>query len=1067
MPRRPIPRQGALVLSIACLLAGAPGAARAQGTFEHIHTFDSPPREPLGPLVMGDDGALYGTTSSGGAFGAGVVFKVRPDGSGYEKLHDFDTADGANPAAGLVKGPDGALYGTTRSGGMSWGVVFRIQEDGTGFTELHEFEFSAHGGMPEAPLALASDGFLYGTARSGGASGWGVVFRVGTAPGTFAKIHDFDYTTGGYPLGALIEGTDGCLYGTTFQGGTHAQGVVFKIAKDGTGYTRLHDFDAVEGANPRGALVRGASGLYGATSRGGPLGYGSLFRLNEDGSAFQFVHQFDGTDGSDPVGGLVIGSDFALYGTTQQGGSGWGSSFRLTEGGAFQKLADFDGTNGQSPQPLLRGSDGNLYGTALFGGSLGHGVVFRLTESGALGKLLDLGSSDGSQPYAGLIRGDDGALYGTASVGGRSNQGVVFKVREDGTGFEKLHEFAGPDGANPHAPLAIGTMGSLFGTTRSGGASGRGVVFRVNQDGSGFSVLHHFAGGDGGEPHGGLVRHSNGSLLGLTSSGGSGSGVVYRISEGGDFETLHEFSGPDGASPAYGALAEGPDGALYGTTAGGGATSQGVVFKINPDGSGFATLHDFDYAGGAYPSGGLTAGHDGALYGTTSQGGAYGQGTVFRITPDGASFGVLRSFDFYSSGGYPQAGLSRGSDGKLLGTTYGGGSGGYGTVFRISEDGTYFARLHSFDFTGGGLPYGQVLEGADGALYGTTSFGGPAFGGVVFRLVPEADGDDDGALDSSDNCRTVPNPDQRDNDFDGQGDACDDDDDNDGQLDATDNCPVSYNPDQLNRYGGPAGDACEDTDADSFLDASDNCPLVANPMQSDGDSDGVGDACDLPNLWISDVTINEEDWGLVNAGFVVGMYPPSSTPVTVDVRTTPGAATSGSDFVPLALTMTFKPGQTAKSLTVKLKGDKEDEGDESYFVDLSNAVGAEIRDGQGFGTILDDDEAPRVSVDSPSAVEGYRDRTLLFTLRLSEASGKPISVAYATADGSATAPDDYLPASGEVTFDPGECARTIPVTIRGDRLKEPNERFFLDLVSATNATIAVARGAATIRDDDR
>ena len=170
--------------------------------------------------------------------------------------------------------------------------------------------------------------------------------------------------------------------------------------------------------------------------------------------------------------------------------------------------------------------------------------------------------------------------------------------------------------------------------------------------------------------------------------------------------------------------------------------------------------------------------------------------------------------------------------------------------------------------------------------------------------------------------------------------------------------------------------------------------------------------------------------------------------------------------MPLALAMTFKPGQTAKSLTVRLKGDREDEGDESYFVDLSNPVGAELLDAQGLGTILDDDEAPRLSVDSPSVVEGNRDHTVVFSVDLSEASGNPITVTYATADGSATAPGDYTPVSGELTFDPGQQCRTVSVTIRGDRHRERDETFFVNLLGAMNATIAVSRGTATVRNDD-
>src|SRR5262245_35913081 len=239
-------RRRFFAFQIAWLLAGVPSIVMAQPGFDVLHFFDSPPREPHGPLVVGSDGALYGTAAYGGAFGYGIVFKVNPDGSAYTKLHDFDRTNGANPIAGLVKGPDGALYGTTQSGGANWGVVFKINENGSGFAKLYEFDLFTNGGMPETPLVSGNDGNLYGTTRNGGAAFNGVIFRI-TPAGAFTKLYDFDGPNGAYPQGALIEGRDGALYGTTFYGGTPNCGVVYKVNTDGSGFLRIHEFDCTNG----------------------------------------------------------------------------------------------------------------------------------------------------------------------------------------------------------------------------------------------------------------------------------------------------------------------------------------------------------------------------------------------------------------------------------------------------------------------------------------------------------------------------------------------------------------------------------------------------------------------------------------------------------------------------------------------------------------------------------------------------------------------------------------------------------------------------------------------------
>ena len=288
----------------------------------------------------------------------------------------------------------------------------------------------------------------------------------------------------------------------------------------------------------------------------------------------------------------------------------------------------------------------------------------------------------------------------------------------------------------------MGRDGKLYGTTPAGGALDRGTVFRVNPDGSALQVLHSFTcESDGCSPSAGLTEGPDGKFYGTTQSGGSVAftGTVFRLNpDGSAFETLHTFTcESDGCSPRAG-LTGGRDGKLYGTTPFGGAAGVGTVFRLSPDGSAFEVLHAFACeSDGCFPRAGLTGGSDGKFYGTTPTGGGAGGGTVFRLNPNGSAFEVLHSFAFDSGSAAPAARLTEGSDGKFYGTTEFSPAGG-GTVFRLNPNGSAFEVLHSFTCHSDRCSsISGLTGGSDGKFYGTTPFGGAADGGTVFRLNPD------------------------------------------------------------------------------------------------------------------------------------------------------------------------------------------------------------------------------------------------------------------------------------------------------------------------------------------
>ena len=236
------------------------------------------------------------------------------------------------------------------------------------------------------------------------------------------------------------------------------------------------------------------------------------------------------------------------------------------------------------------------------------------------------------------------------------------------------------------------------------------------------------------------------------------------------------------------------------------------------------------------------------------------------------------------------------------------------------------------------------------------------------------------------------------------------------------------------------------------------------------DGQGVGTITDddpPPALSINDVSVTEGNSGTTAATFTVSLNTPSGRAVSVDYASANGTALAPTDYGAVNGTLVFAPGQTSKQLTIAVQGDTLDEDDETFFVNLLNAVNATIADAQGVGTILDDDPVPSLSIDDVVVTEGNSGTfNATFTVSLDAASGRQVTVNYATADGTAIAPGDYQARSGTLTFAAGQTSRPVNVPIVGDTIDENNESFTVNLSGAVNATIADAQAVGTIIDDD-
>jgi uncharacterized repeat protein (TIGR03803 family) len=365
-------------------------------------------------------------------------------------------------------------------------------------TILHAFGGAPDGAGPQAALLQATDGNFYGTTWSGGFSyNAGTVFKM-TPTGTVTVLHLFTGGTvgshdGANPYAALIQGTDGNFYGTTYLGGASGAGAIFMMTPSGT-VTTLDSFAGAAGASPYGALIQATDGnFYGTTENGGSSGIGcgggpcgTVFKMTPSGTV-TIVHAFaGGTDGAHPDGALIQATDGNFYGTTTGGGaSNNGTVFVMTPTGTVTVLHAFaGGTDGHTPHAaLIQATDGNFYGTTTGGGGSANGTVFTMTPSGTFTVLHSFaGGTAGQGPYASLIQATDGNFYGTTSnAGGASGGGVVFMMTPGGA-FTVRYVFAGgTDGANSYASLVQALDGNFYGTTQDGGGGspGNGVVFEL------------------------------------------------------------------------------------------------------------------------------------------------------------------------------------------------------------------------------------------------------------------------------------------------------------------------------------------------------------------------------------------------------------------------------------------------------------------------------------------------------------------------------------------------------------------------------------------------------------
>ena len=446
-----------------------------------------------------------------------------------------------------------------RRGVAAWALIVGLLASSAGtqaqtYTILHAFSGPTTDGADGGSL-LITNSIIYGVSQFGGNNNAGTVYKIGTDGTGYTILHHFTggspfdsvyYHAGTIPNGLQLIGST--LYGLTMYGGSSSNGTLYSIGTDGSGYQVLHNFGGTlaDGANPIGLQLSGTT-LYGLTMAGIGSTSGTIFKFNTAGSVYQILHTFGSIENDGYGVGTFVVSGSTIYGATPEGGFngqpfvyptnlGSGTLYSLgTDGSNYQILHNFGSVTGDGTMPIAFELNGStLTGVTPYGGSHQAGTVYKISTSGSGYQILyNFGATatDGIMPsYLLPIAGS--TFYGSCASGGVNNAGILFKINQDGGSYAILHSFTEPA---PVDPGLVDLSGStLYGSTEFGGTSRSGSVFSVGTDGSNYQVLHNFPAGAGdGFTTIDWVRLIGSTLYGLTTTGNVNSGVIFKLAVSG------------------------------------------------------------------------------------------------------------------------------------------------------------------------------------------------------------------------------------------------------------------------------------------------------------------------------------------------------------------------------------------------------------------------------------------------------------------------------------------------------------------------------------------------------
>lgn len=703
---------------------------------------------------------FYGTTEKGGDSDIGTIFKTNSTGTNLQTLVDFKLTNvGSIPVDKLTLGSNGKLYGVTQFGGAhqstvpyyqysrKCGTLYEYDAVNDSFRVLVDFNNNLTGRWPTHGPAELSPNLYYGMVGGGGTNNKGIVYTYNTSTHTFTKIHDFTNTSNApkIPTGKLIKATNGKIYGVTSYGGTNSKGTVIKIDPATNAVTKVADISTV-GNEPRSAMVQAPNGkLYGTTIYGGTGNYGVIYEFNPTNNAIAKKVEFNGTtQGYYPYGPLTLVGTNDLYGI----------SYRYDYPSYVQTFFVFKysiSTNtlviedsivgGNLDQEIELSSTGKLiitgYGT--IAGAKSAVYEFN-TSTGTLSHLYtSTDSLNGSYPH-GLTQASNGKYYGINGGSGHGRDGTLYEY--DPTANTINLEFAfnsQENGAFPNTGMMMASNGKLYGTCEEGGAYDKGLIYEIDPSDDSYTIKLDLNESLGMHPKSTLMETSNGDFYLTTPEGGTnGYGTLLKI-DASNWTVIKkiDFDNTIGKFPSD-KVTEGPNGKLYGLTRQGGSNGDGTLYEYNPINSTYSVKYDFTYANsvGYAPRGGLLLADNGMFYGITGSGGQnyYAEGAFFEYNPTTnvvtSKKLMLNSTGQYALGNTPM----QASNGNIYTLVKGGGNNYIGTLAEhVPGTNALTAKVHFASGLTGSTPYGNLMEAANGKLYGMTYSGGTNNKGVLFE----------------------------------------------------------------------------------------------------------------------------------------------------------------------------------------------------------------------------------------------------------------------------------------------------------------------------------------------
>jgi uncharacterized repeat protein (TIGR03803 family) len=672
-----------------------------------IYSFDySNPHSPYGGVCAGDGNWLYGMTSRGGANKAGAFYRIQKNGTLFTTLYHLDSYAGSSPIP--YYHTDGFVY---------FNDNFFIRKYNTADGSINALPATST--IQSRNLCIDSDDWIY-FVEAGFPSR---LLKMKTDGSAWTDLHTFNAATegdGGIPGVTEIPGDS--LFGVQVNEGANGGGTLYSILKDGSGFTIHHQFTSATGMNPESKLIYFDGKLYGTTSQGGDFNKGVLFCINADGTNYRVLRHFtpgDGTWTETPFGNISLSSNGRIFGSFRNFlfTTNYYRLFKIdTSGNNFEPFfsgtgssIDISRSNGQVNLDILLVNNTTIFFPTFQFGRNDGGALNQCDTSGTGSDVFHFGNStNGFRPNGGVIKASDGKLYGTTGIGGPEGSGVIFSMNADGTGYSVLKRLTDAEGYNPSGKLLEASDGKLYGACRDGGANNSGCIFRLDKNGNNFQVIYSYSGFTGGySPVGGLIEDNSGMLYGVNFWS---SGSVFKINKNGSGYTELKMFGQGAGDLVYpynGLITDANY--LYGACGYGGANGKGGLFRIKKDGTSFEVLHEFTGADGELPVGTLLLASNGKLYGSTANGGTNGNGILFSIDITGSNFSVLRDLS-NSDGGSPWTAMIQGSDGLVYGATYIGGSGNGGTIFKMNLDGTGFSIIRSLDFNTEGQGASSIID---------------------------------------------------------------------------------------------------------------------------------------------------------------------------------------------------------------------------------------------------------------------------------------------------------------------------------------------------------------------